>query len=242
MPSLDLISITRVCQILFSLIALGLNASVIHWFNTHERVGGPPGYLILLVFSSVFTILISAPYTTFAPKYFPAYINRYASLAVELTTTVFWFAGFIAGAVWLGTIDICAGFICSNARAGVAFAAFMFLCYCITSYFPIKYCFFDSASAPAEEKWRGTGGAELISKARTRRDANNNARIQAEREGEPTGILPKLKRNFAETVEVFKIRGGNAMAEWRTKSERNGRVEHREAGQEMDDRGGVGMV
>ena len=183
-PNLDLITILRLLQTLFSLLSLILNAVVTNFFNTHTLIGQPPSYLVFLLFTSTFTLLISIPYTTFAPRYFRASINRYLSLSVELLTTLFWFAGTVSGAVYLSKLAFCAGSICTNARAGVAFAALTFLCYCVTSYFPIKYCFFDG-----DEKFEGAGegmglsGAERITRARLRRDEANNLRIRNEREG-----------------------------------------------------------
>lgn len=142
MATIDAITISRAAQLLFSLIALGLNASIVDWFNKHQSVT-LPAYASFLVFNSVWTILVVLPYTTFCPRYFPKYINRYSSLAIELTTTIFWFCGFIAGAAWLGIVDRCGGLLCNNARAGVVFAALIFVCCLVTSYYPIKYTFFD---------------------------------------------------------------------------------------------------
>lgn len=216
--AVDLIIILRLTQALLSLIALALNASVIHFFNTHERVSKPPGYLIFLVFTSTWTLLVSIPYTTFAPPYFPAYINRWASLAFELVTTIFWFSGFVAGAVWLASIDICVGLMCSNARAGAAFAALVWLCFCVTSYFPVKYCFFDAGTETV-----GISGAEKIKKVRMRREKNNLVDVKAERdeEGEEGGFAAKVTRRMRQMVEVVKVRSGNVLAEWRTKAGRN---------------------
>lgn len=216
-PKLDLITITRIFQALFAIIALGLNASVIDYYNTY--VAGPtPKYLIFLVFTSVFTILLSIPYTTFAPRYFPDSINRWASLVVELLTTLFWFCGFIAGAVWLGKIDFCVGIICNNAKAGVIFSALVFLCYAITSYFPITYCFFDKDDLTlGDRKWAmGVSGTERITRARSRRDAANSARINTEKYGEHAGAGSKVKG----VMETVKIRCGNVMDEWKLKAGR----------------------
>ncbi|KAK5937971.1 hypothetical protein PMZ80_009560 [Knufia obscura] len=222
--AVDLIIILRTAQVLFSLITLGLNASVIHHFNTHQYPNGPPGYTIFLVFTSTWTLLISIPYTTFAPPYFPAYINRWASLAFELLTTVFWFAGWIAGAVWLGSLDTCGGLICHNAQAGVVFSALIWLCFCLMCYFPIKYCFLYGEHASGAGQWSlGMSGAKRITRARMRREKNNLVDVRAEREqeGGATGFVTKMKRAVRETMEVVKVRTGNVLAEWQTKAGRN---------------------
>jgi hypothetical protein len=49
--------------------------------------------------------------------------NRYATLALDGVNTTFWFAGFIALAVFLGS-RVCFGTVCGVAKASVAFAAF----------------------------------------------------------------------------------------------------------------------
>ncbi|KAK5087928.1 hypothetical protein LTR05_002144 [Lithohypha guttulata] len=219
----DILFISHILQTVLALIALGLNASVIHYFNTHEGLGSPPGYLVFLVFTSTFTILISIPYTTFAPTYFPAYINRYTSLVIELISTIFWFSGFVAGAVWLGKLDLCAGLICHNARAGVVFAALMFVCYAITSHFPVKYCFFDDENRALGEgnHAMGLSGAERLQKVRLKRAASNNAAMGNKEYSEDSGILSRLMGSSKQVASVVKIRFGNVMQEWRTKAGRD---------------------
>lgn len=245
----DLITLLRITQALLSLLSLALNASVIHFFNTHKFIGSAPGYLPFLTFTGVWTLLISIPYTTFAPPYFPAYINRYASLAFELVTTIFWFAGFIAGAVWLGTIDVCAGLICNNARAGVVFAALVWVCFCVTSYFPVKYCFFDGDNAQGESNWNlGMSGAERIKRTRMRREKNEMVDFRAERDEEDggKGLMARMKRGVGEVMEIVQVRTENVIAEWRTKTGRNGPADANSAPAEMVQReqrdGGVDLA
>lgn len=109
----------------------------------------------------------------------------------------------------------------------MAFSAMVFLCYAMTSYFPITYCFFDEDDrALGDRNWSmGLSGAERITRARMRRDAANNARLNAEKKGESTGMGAKVK-SVAQTV---KVRCGNVMQEWRMK-----------AGRGRDDSTGVG--
>jgi len=239
----DLIVLLRLTQALFSLIALGLNASVTHFFNTHEFDDPLPGYLIFLVFTSTWTLLISIPYTTFAPPYFPAYINRWASLAFELLTTIFWFAGFIAGAVHLRSVDVCAGLMCHNARAGVVFAALVWLCFGVTSYFPIKYCFFDGDHEIGERNWSlGMSGAERITRVRMRREKNNLVDVRAARgEGDAgghNGVVAKVTRSAREVMEVVRVRTGNVVSEWKGGAGSSGdggvEVRHREREHEQN--------
>lgn len=80
---------------------------------------------------------------------------------------------------------------------------------------PVYYTFFDKEHANAKglgagNSRLGMSGAEKISAARMRRQAANNERIRAERDGEKTG----LSKMFG----IGKIRMENVLAEWRVKA------------------------
>ena len=64
------------------------------------------------------------PYLSLAPRFFPAAAHKFGILAVEVLTMLFWFAGFIAAAVFVSDLLFCRGGVCSAAQAAVAFAAF----------------------------------------------------------------------------------------------------------------------
>lgn len=49
--------------------------------------------------------------------------NPYIALGVEFTNVLFWFAGFVALAVFLSKLLFCRGAVCHAAQADVAFAA-----------------------------------------------------------------------------------------------------------------------
>lgn len=55
--------------------------------------------------------------------FFAAAAHKFGILAAEALTMLFWFAGFIAMAVWL-TDRLCYGSICNAAKAATVFAAF----------------------------------------------------------------------------------------------------------------------
>lgn len=57
----------------------------------------------------------------------------YIHLAVSLVTTLFYFAGFVALAVFLGKLLFCRGSVCAAARADAAFAAFSWLLWTASS-------------------------------------------------------------------------------------------------------------
>jgi hypothetical protein len=51
-------------------------------------------------------------------------------LAFEIVNTLFYFAGFIALAVFLGKLLFCRGSVCAAARADAVFAAFSWILWC----------------------------------------------------------------------------------------------------------------
>lgn len=75
-----------------------------------------------LIFCSVWTIL-ALLYLVVAPLRFPLTAHKFGVLAAEALTTIFWFAGFIAIAVFLSD-RVCFGHVCSVAKAATVFAAF----------------------------------------------------------------------------------------------------------------------
>lgn len=66
---------------------------------------------------------MSLLYLVLAPWLFPQAAHKFGVLAAEILTMIFWFAGFIAVAVWL-SVRVCYGSVCSAAKAATVFAAF----------------------------------------------------------------------------------------------------------------------
>ena len=81
-----------------------------------------PSEINFLIFASVWTVL-TLIYVTVAPRVFPTAAPQYALIAVDGVAMTFWFAGFVALAVFLSS-RICFGNVCNVARASAAFAAF----------------------------------------------------------------------------------------------------------------------
>ena len=100
-----------------------LALTVASWYNTQPKLSSPSqiNYLIAI---SIFTLCISLVYLTVFPKFLAQFCHRYAILGVEILTMLFWFAGFIAVAIFMSGQGICRGPVCMSARAGVAIAAF----------------------------------------------------------------------------------------------------------------------
>ena len=82
-----------------------------------------PAQVNFLIFVGVWTGLIVVPYLTLAPRYAPRATHKFGILAAEVITMFFWFAGFIAVAVFLGSLVFCRGTVCNAARASAVFGA-----------------------------------------------------------------------------------------------------------------------
>ncbi|KAF2462384.1 membrane-associating domain-containing protein [Lineolata rhizophorae] len=126
----------RIAQAVFAVVILGLSAFVSDWWNFQWRSISPTE-VNFLIFSSVWTILALA-YLVVAPWRFPVAAHKFAILGVECLTMLFWFAGFIAIAVFLTDRD-CFGSVCSAAKAGIVFAAFEWLVFAATSIMAIVH-------------------------------------------------------------------------------------------------------
>jgi hypothetical protein len=90
-----------------------------------------------MVFNSIWTIL-ALMYLIVVPWRFSETIahHKFAILGVEAVTMIFWFAGFIALAVFL-TGRTCYGQVCNSARATAVFGAFEWCVCAISSVFGI---------------------------------------------------------------------------------------------------------
>ncbi|KAL1311154.1 hypothetical protein AAFC00_001356 [Neodothiora populina] len=120
----------RIAQAVLAIIVLGLTAYVTNWWHGYWRSLGPDE-VNFLVFASVWTIL-ALIYLVLAPMRFQKFAHMFAILAVEAVTMIFWFAGFIALAVFLGD-RICFGHICGSAKAACVFAAFEWVLFAVTT-------------------------------------------------------------------------------------------------------------
>lgn len=79
-----------------------------------------------MVFVSVWTLLV-LPYLALAPTYLERFANKFAILALDALTMLFWFAAFVALAVYRDNHGggSCDGFrVCRTETAAVVFGAF----------------------------------------------------------------------------------------------------------------------
>lgn len=119
----------RAVQAVLAIIILGLTAYAIDKFNGAWWNGDwSPGSFRFLLFCSLWT-LVALIYLILAPWKFPSAAHKFAILAVESVTNIFWFAGWIAVAAWLGDVDCHSGTVCGSLKAATVFGAFEWLCF-----------------------------------------------------------------------------------------------------------------
>lgn len=78
-----------------------------------------------MVFVPVWTLLV-LPYLALAPSFFERFANKFAILALDAVTMLFWFSGFIALAVYRNDdLEFCHGVrVCNTITAAAVFGAF----------------------------------------------------------------------------------------------------------------------
>ena len=86
-----------------------------------------PSQVNFLIFCSIWSILAVA-FLILAPRYDTQARHighKFAILAVDAVTAIFWFAGFVALAVFIG-VPVCGNdHVCGSLQASVAFGAFL---------------------------------------------------------------------------------------------------------------------
>ncbi|KAG9970888.1 hypothetical protein KCU78_g23703, partial [Aureobasidium melanogenum] len=117
----------RIAQVLIALIVLGTSAYVTSSFHN-----GSPSSINFLVFSSVWTLL-ALIYLSLTSWKLERFAHPWIICGVESLTMIFWFAGFIAAAVYLSDLITCAGKACSSAKAATVFAAFEWVLFAVTT-------------------------------------------------------------------------------------------------------------
>jgi len=121
----------RIAQGFFAVVVVGLSAYVAHWYNA-DTLTASPSQINFLIFVPIFSFL-SIAYLEIAPRFVAKASHPYAHLAFEVINMLFYFAGFIALATFLGKLLFCRGSVCAAARADAVFAAFSWLLWTGTS-------------------------------------------------------------------------------------------------------------
>ncbi|KAL2802881.1 marvel domain-containing protein [Aspergillus granulosus] len=128
--------ILRAVQAVFAIIVLGLAGHAVDVYNGTRWRYWVDGLseVNFMVFNGVWTFFIVVPYFIVAPIFVPALAHRYALPAVDGVTMIFWFAGFIALAVYVGDLDDCSEHsVCQGLQAAAAFGAFNWVLFLATT-------------------------------------------------------------------------------------------------------------
>ncbi|KAL2070697.1 hypothetical protein VTL71DRAFT_13723 [Oculimacula yallundae] len=115
----------RIAQGVFALVTMGLSSYVAHWYN-NDTLTASPSQVNFLIFVSLHTF-ISIAYLELCPRFMAKASHPIAIIAVNVLNMLFYFAGFVALAVFLGRLLFCRGSVCAAARADASFAAFSWL-------------------------------------------------------------------------------------------------------------------
>ncbi|CAJ0552958.1 hypothetical protein HG530_012983 [Fusarium avenaceum] len=139
----------RVLQLALSFASIGLSAYIVHDYDQRSRGSAPSPFTYLMV-SSIFSI-ISIVYLTLTPLFVPRIYHQYAAVVVESVNTALYFAGFIAIAVFIGSLVMCEGTVCSAARADAVVAAGQFTAWITTTAFTAKELFQRAFQEPKKD-------------------------------------------------------------------------------------------
>jgi len=131
--ALNIVLVLRAAQALLALIVLGLSGYVVNWFRKHTFSEESPDEVNFLLFDGIWTLFLAVPYLVLSPIYFPAAAHKYALIAVDAVTMIFWFAGFIALAAELPSPKLCTGHVCDSMQAVTVFGAFEWLLFVATT-------------------------------------------------------------------------------------------------------------
>ena len=93
-----------------------------HWYNAQSTYQDSPSRVNFLVFVSLWTLL-ALIYLALTPRFFPSIAHKYAILGLDFVTMIFWFAGWIALAVYKENLLLCGGNICHVMTAAIVFGA-----------------------------------------------------------------------------------------------------------------------
>lgn len=104
--------------------------AVVDYYFT-RTIFSSPSIFNFLLFAPVWSLL-SVAYLEVTPRFMPRASHPYVAVLFELTNAIFYFAGFIAAAVFVGRATPCAGPECAVARVIVVAASLEFVLWCAT--------------------------------------------------------------------------------------------------------------
>jgi len=122
----------RAAQGFIALLVLCLSAFVVHDWAPTSYYTWSPAEAQFMLFTSIWTVLILV-YLVLAPLHFPTAAHKFAILAAEAVTNIFWFAAWVAMASLLGSIFTHGWAAYRVAVAATVFAAIEWILFMITT-------------------------------------------------------------------------------------------------------------
>ncbi|PFH62006.1 hypothetical protein XA68_15548 [Ophiocordyceps unilateralis] len=139
----------RIFQGLLATVNLSLSAYVVNWYLVTTIRGSPPS-VGFLVFAALFSIL-SILYLELVPRLFPRAGRPSVTLGVEATNAIFYFAAFIAHAVYLGSLAMCHGAVCTASRVDSVVAASAFCAWVASTILTARDMFVAGLGRPGDK-------------------------------------------------------------------------------------------
>lgn len=130
MVALGFVPIAHIVAVVFSIIELGLTAYVVSLYDGTYNNGyywsgsWSPDRVNFMLFNSIWSLLVLA-YIGLTPLYMTSIFHRLAALGLEVVTMIFWFAGSVALAVFIGVPRCHGNSWCGSIQAAVAFGFFL---------------------------------------------------------------------------------------------------------------------
>lgn len=121
-----IVPIAHIAAAVLSVIELGLTAYVASGFRGWFIGSRSPDVVNFMIFNSIWSLLVLA-YVGVVPLYATRLFHKLVSLALLAITTIFWFAGAIALAVYTGVPDCSGSSRCGSLQAAVAFGFFIWI-------------------------------------------------------------------------------------------------------------------
>ncbi|CAF9933498.1 MAG: hypothetical protein HETSPECPRED_008666 [Heterodermia speciosa] len=151
----------RAAQFVFAIISLGLNGHAVHWYNTSSLSSSSPPRINFLLFTSIWTLL-SLLYLTLTPRFLPSAAHKYAILALDAVTMIFWFAGWVALAVFKENLTLCWGAICHVVTAAIVFGAFEWILFLVTTVLAALHVWRTKGTGSAAPEKHTTAGVTTV--------------------------------------------------------------------------------
>lgn len=112
---------------------------MVGWYLDTTRHGSPAS-LNMLIFASAVSML-SLAYLKLAPRLWPRAAHPYGCMSVEACNALFYFAAFIAHAVFLGRLAMFRGTVCTVGRVDSVVAAAAFCAWSASAILTAKQLF-----------------------------------------------------------------------------------------------------